>query len=141
MLSCYNSSMHWLRIIGFIALITAAHTASAVTLGKGDYVPIAPIPMGSGGNATSGGFAAYLNTLFQIALAAGATLAAIFIAIGGFEYITSEATEGKKDGKMRIIHALYGLAVLLGVTLLLYVINPDAICLTIFEEQGSCSIR
>ncbi len=96
--------------------------------------------MGPGGElATSGSLSQYLNALFQLALAGGAVLAALFIAIGGFEYMLSEAMESKRDGKMRIMHALYGLAILLSVTLILYVINPDLICLNIFEQGGKCN--
>lgn len=127
-------------IATLIVFISSAQVALAATLGKGDYVPIAPIPMGPGGQpATSGSLSQYLNALFQLALAGGAVLAALFIAIGGFEYMLSEAMESKRDGKMRIMHALYGLAILLSVTLILYVINPDLICLNIFEQGGKCN--
>lgn len=132
--------MRPLLITALVLGISTAHVALAATLGKGDYVPIAPIPMGPGGElATSGSLTQYLNALFQLALAGGAVLAAIFIAIGGFEYMLSEAMESKRDGKMRIMHALYGLAILLSVTLVLYVINPDLICLNIFEQNGTCN--
>lgn len=103
-----------------------------------DFIPIAPIPFGDGRLATSGSLSDYINALFRIALAAGAALAAIYIAIGGFEYIFSEATQSKHDGRERITNALFGLAILLLVTLILFVINPDLICLKIFESGGMC---
>ena len=108
-------------------------------LDQRDFVSIAPIPLGEGGLATSGSLGDYINALFQIALAAGAALAAIYIAIGGFEYIFSEATQSKHDGRIRITNALFGLAILLLVTLILFVINPDLICLNIFENGGKCN--
>lgn len=93
-----------------------------------DFVPIAPLPNpGGGGLATSGTLADYINAVFRITIAVGAGLAAILIAIGGFEYIFSEAMDTKKNGKARITQALFGLAILLLVTLVLYIINPQLI--------------
>ena len=99
-----------------------------------DFVPIAPIPNPIGGGlATDNGLPQYVNSLFQIAIAVGAALAAIFIAIGGFEYIFSEAMDTKKNGRTRITQALFGLAILLLVTLVLYVINPELIKLSALQ--------
>lgn len=101
---------------------------SSFTLAASQFVPIAPIPnpLGSG-LATDNSLPQYVNAIFQIAIAVGAALAAIFIAIGGFEYIFSEALDTKRDGRMRITQALLGLAILLLITLILYVINPNLI--------------
>ena len=99
------------------------------------FVPIAPIPSPGGGLATDAdSIPKYVNAVFQIALAVGAALAAIYIAIGGFEYIFSEAMETKKSGRLRITHALFGLAILLLVTLILFVINPDLIKLNALQS-------
>ena len=106
--------------------------SASVALAAGDpqFIPIAPLPSISGGGlATSGTLSQYVNSLFQLAIAIGAALAAIFIAIGGFEYIFSEAMESKHDGRIRITQALYGLGLLLLITIILYVINPDLISL------------
>lgn len=128
--------MRTARILALIISASIAQVALAAdpTLGKGDYVPIVPIPTPSGGIATAGSMGDYLNALFQLAIAAGAGLAAIYIAIGGFEYIFSEAMSSKHDGRARIINALYGLMILLLVTLILYVVGGDnAIDLEIFK--------
>lgn len=101
-----------------------------------DFIPIAPIPNPIGGGlATDNELPQYINSLFQIAIGAGAALAAIFIAIGGFEYIFSEAMDTKKNGKTRITQALLGLAILLLVTLVLYVINPELIKLDALQPM------
>ncbi len=103
------------------------------------FVPIAPIPNPNGPDlVTSGGVVEYLNTLFQFSITIGAVLAVIMIALGGFEYIVSQSTSQKKDGRSRILNALYGLGILLLVTLILYVINPAAICLDIFSNNNGC---
>ena len=116
-------------------LFVGTAMAADVPQGIGDrkFVPITPIPGFKGGQATDGTLADYINAVFKLSLAAGAALAAIYIAIGGFEYIFSEAIESKKDGRLRIIHALYGLAILLLVTIILYIIGgAKAINLDIF---------
>jgi hypothetical protein len=102
--------------------------------GDPTFVPITPLPSLSGGGlATDGSLVAYINTIFEYALIAGAGLAAIYIGIGGFEYIFSEALESKRDGRLRIIHALLGLMILLLVTLVLFIINPDIISLRFLQ--------
>ncbi len=115
--------------------------ASTVFAAVGDFVPIAPLPNGLHGEiATSNNLGFYLNAIFQLALSAGAALAAIYIAIGGFEYIFAEAMETKKNGRLRIVHALYGLAILLMVTMILYIIGGSkAIDLCINFISGTCN--
>jgi hypothetical protein len=96
-----------------------------------------PLPGLNGGKATDGSFGDYINAVFKLSIAAGAALAAIYIAIGGFEYIFSEAMESKKDGRMRIINALYGLLILLLVTVILFIIGGSgAINLDIFKAAA-----
>lgn len=119
--------------------LMCANAALAADSSSTGFVPISPIPLGSGGQlATSGCIGDYINALFKLSLAAGAALASIYIAIGGFEYIFSEAMESKKDGRLRITHALLGLMILLLVTIILYIIGgPSVINLNIFSS-GSC---
>jgi succinate dehydrogenase/fumarate reductase cytochrome b subunit len=118
-----------------ILLLLAAYLVpSLVFAADGKFIPIAPIPNPIGGGlATDNTLPQYVNSVFQIAIAVGAALAAIFIAIGGFEYIFSEAMDTKKNGRMRITQALLGLGILLLVTLILYVINPDLIKLNALQ--------
>lgn len=99
------------------------------------FVPIAPLPNPlTGGLATEGGVVEYINTLFQFALTIGAVLAVFQIVRGGFTYMTSEATSQKSDGMATVKSALLGLGILLLVTLVLYVINPDTVCIDIFSD-------
>lgn len=113
-------------------LITAAlmalssGTALAATTG---YVPISSIP---GANPQSVDLVQYINAAFNLALGVGALLAVLMIVYGGFEYIFSGVLEGKKNGRARIQQALYGLALLILVYLILYIINPQIVNLNIF---------
>lgn len=118
-----------------LILILGLSLLQTTTAFAGDFVPIAPLPNPGpeGGLATSGTLSQYVNTIFRIAIGVGAALAVIFIAIGGFEYIFSEAMDSKKNGKMRITQALLGLGILLIVTMVLFIINPDLISLKALE--------
>ena len=119
-----------------VALITIllGFTIAAPTAFAGEgFVPIAPIPTASGELSASTSLEEYINAAFNIALTAGAVLAVIMIAWGGFEYMLSQTLPGQKDGRARIQSALFGLAILLVVYLVLYIINPDIVSLNIFE--------
>lgn len=112
----------------FLLVIALTLLPTGIALAAdGGFVPIAPIPLESGQLTNSTTLEQYVNGAFKLALAAGSTLAVIMIMIGGFEYIFSEAMGAKQDGKKRITDALYGLALLLLVYLILYIINPDIV--------------
>lgn len=88
-----------------------------------EVIPLAPLPTNFGNDTeTLGG---YVNTIFQLAIAAGAALAVIQVVIGGLKYMTTEAVTGTKDARTIITGAIVGLLVLLGSWLILFVINPD----------------
>jgi hypothetical protein len=115
-------------VIGFLLTVTPVLAANT------GFIPISPIPDANGGQITdSSTLADYVNAAFKLALAAGAVVAVINISIGGFEYILSEAVSSKGDGKKRIQQSLYGLAILLLVYLILFVINPDLVSLRLFS--------
>lgn len=121
-------------LITFLVVTIFTVTLTVHAAGS-NFVPIAPVPGAGGGLATdSKDLGGYINSLFAIALAVGAVLAAIFIAIGGFEYMFSGAISGQKDGRERITNALYGLGILLVAYLILYIIGgPNAVSLNIFN--------
>lgn len=127
--------MRSIRVTILIACISAAHIALAADISSSpqNFVPIAPIQGASGNPITSGSFGEYINTLFRYSIGVGATLAIIWIMIGGFEYILSEATESKQSGRRRITNALYGLLILLFVSIVLYTIDPQALNLDPFR--------
>ena len=129
-----------MRPVYFLLFAFILHGTQALAKGaSGDqsapFVPIVPLPgtNGTGALATSQGLTVYINTLFEYAIIAGAGLAAIYIAIGGFEYIFSEAMESKRNGRLRIVNALFGLMILLLVTIVLYIINPDIVTLKFLQ--------
>lgn len=75
---------------------------------------------GQGGNLSS-----YINSMFTVAIGAAAFLAVIMIAVGGFQYMSTDAISGKSEGREKITGAILGLLLILGSVILLQVINPN----------------
>lgn len=86
------------------------------------YVPLEPIVGFPTGSSLT--LPAFLNRLFDLVLQLGAVTAVVMLAIGGFQYMTSEAFHGKAKGLERIRNAILGLLLLLGTYLILYTVNP-----------------
>ena len=122
-----------MRKILFTILIASALTGITALAAEG-FVPIAPISSSEGTLNEQTSLPDYINIVFSLALTAGAVLAVIMIAVGGFQYMLSQTLPGQKDGRARITAALYGLAILLLVYLILWVIGGHgAVSLNIFE--------
>lgn len=66
----------------------------------------------------------YINTIFEIAVAILAVLSVIMIVVAGVQYMTVESIYGKSDAKARIISAVTGLILALGIYTILITINP-----------------
>lgn len=99
------------------------------TLGDNSYVPLAPLP----GTTNSGGSVnlnTYIPGVFNLAIGIAGVLAVLMIVIGGVEYMTTDAIQGKTEGKTRIQNALWGLLLALVSWVMLHTINPN---LTVFD--------
>lgn len=66
----------------------------------------------------------YIPGIFNLTIGIAGVLAVLMILIGGVEYITTDAIQGKHDGKKRINNALLGLLLVLVSWILLRTINP-----------------
>ncbi|MCA9351753.1 hypothetical protein KC929_03175 [Patescibacteria group bacterium] len=84
---------------------------------KGDRVAI--------GNLKDYKLGDYINTLFQVALGILMVIAVVMIVVAGVEYMTVESFYGKSDAKKRIMGAVTGLILALGIFLILRTINPQ----------------
>ncbi len=111
-------------ILLFLAIIVFAPATAFAT----EFYPIVPLPALQQESMT---LPQYVNAVFTLAISIGAILAVLMLIFGGFEYMTSEATGGKKDGRDRIRQALLGLVLLLLSYLILYVINPQLLNLDV----------
>lgn len=111
------------------------------------YVPLAPLPGTTMGDCVTkdgkiSGCTTDINTyipgIFNLAIGIAGVLAVLMIVIGGVEYMTTDAIQGKSDGKERINNALWGLLLVLVSWILLHTINPE---LTIFNLSVEKIVR
>ena len=92
------------------------------------YTPLSPLPDLGGQGLQSGSslnFDTYVTYLFNTLIGLGAVAAVLMITWGGFEYMTSDAINGKKEGVSKIKNAIYGLLLVLSSVLILRTINPQ----------------
>ena len=68
-----------------------------------------------------------LNAILGWSVGLAAILAVIMLAIGGFNYMTSESVFKMGDAKEKITNAIIGLLIVLGAVFFLGYINPDII--------------
>lgn len=97
-----------------------------------EYTVLTPLPGTTKGTCAKPGdpgcktdMVTYIQGMFKLLI--GLSIAFVFInfIIGGFQYITSQAMPGKKDGKDRIMNSLKGLALVAASWLILNTINKN----------------
>ncbi|MDO8529737.1 MAG: pilin [bacterium] len=106
-------------LILFVGLVSVAHA-------QYDYKPLENIP-GSEGVADFPGF---IMGLYKFVIWTVGIAALLMITIGGFLYLTSEAsgnTSKLATAKKLVVDALIGLFIALAAYLVLFVINPDLV--------------
>lgn len=107
---------------------------------KKGYTPLTVLPgtTNSEGQVT---IDSYIPGIFNLTIGIAGVLAVLMILIGGVEYITTDAIQGKSEGKARIQNALWGLVLVLVSWILLRTINPKLteFDLTIKESTSSQS--
>ncbi len=125
------------RVIGKILFVVLGTFLPLITFAA--YVPLEPIAGFPTGSNVS--LPAFLNRLFDLILQLGAVTAVVMLAIGGFQYMTSEALHGKEKGRERIRNALLGLLLLLGTYLILYTVNPALLNFNLNSVTGTGSAQ
>lgn len=83
----------------------------------------------------------YINSLFQIALGILMVLAVVMIVIAGVQYMTIESIYGKSDAKSKIIGAVTGLILSLGIFVILNTINPRLLEINFGENIEQATIE
>ncbi|MFQ5661885.1 MAG: hypothetical protein ACE5F2_01375 [Candidatus Paceibacteria bacterium] len=89
-----------------------------------EFVPLEPIP-GVIDAETAKDPSKFFNGLFTFGIAIAGFLAVVMIAVGGIQYMSTDAVSGKGEGRERITYALMGLLLILFSWILLKTINPD----------------
>jgi hypothetical protein len=95
-----------------------------------EYTLLAPIPLGGKITDTLDGegiFQEYLPGIFKTVIAFAAVLATARIVWGGILYISTDAIQGKSEGKKYIMESIYGLVLISAAWLILYTINPKLV--------------
>lgn len=67
----------------------------------------------------------YVPAVFKILIGLSAVFAVLMIVIGGFQYMSTDAIQGKTAGRDRIKNAIYGLVLVIAAWLILNEINPN----------------
>ena len=112
-----------------IGILTHSASAQSASNSWDKYTPLAPLP-GTTNEEGETDIQTYIPGIFKLAIGIAGVLAVLMIIIGGVEYITTDAIQGKSEGKARIQNALWGLVLVLVSWILLYTVNPK---LTVFN--------
>lgn len=83
----------------------------------------------------------FINKLFQIAVAILAVIAVIMIVIAGVQYMTVESIYGKSNARQRIVGAVGGLILALGIFIILNTINPQLLQINFGENLKEVKIE
>ncbi|MAF59649.1 hypothetical protein CL631_02250, partial [bacterium] len=116
-----------INLITILVLVIFSEKTSAAK-----YQPLVEIP----GAEVGSGLGPLFNQLFEIGLTIAAVLAVIMIAVGGFQYMTTDAVGKKSEGRERIQNAILGLILALMIFIILKTINPQLLNLNPGGEQG-----
>jgi hypothetical protein len=102
----------------------------------GNYTVLSPLPCIAGNGVvcqqgksgdlqTSVNINSYLQYTFNLFIALAAVASVFMITLGGFQYMTTDALQGKEEGREKISRAVKGLILVLASYLILRTINPQ----------------
>jgi hypothetical protein len=127
-------------IIFLITIFIISSFFSLAYATEGDYVVLTPLPGITdpdcvGVNCTTT-LERYLPQMFNLIIGIAAVLAFIVITFGGVTYATSDALQGKQDGKAHIENGIYGLLLVIGAWVILNTINPQLLDFRLFLPKS-----
>src|SRR3990167_1492341 len=114
----------------FIFFVIAPNIIHAQnTSARDTYTLLAPLPCVGGddtcaGEATETDITKYIPGVFNLAIGLSAAFAVLNLVWGGFQYLSTDAVQGKSEGKSRLSHSITGLILVIGAWLILYTVNP-----------------
>ncbi len=135
------SSKIGIFLILFTILVSNFIVVPAIA--QNDYTVLAPLPgttiqdncvAGDKNKECKTNLEKYLPGLFKLAVGLSAAFAVFMIVIGGFQYMSTDALQGKEEGKARIWNSVKGLVLVIGAWLILYTINPGLLELRLSIE-------
>lgn len=115
--------------VGYLAILAvivlpSTQALAADTDSKG-YKLLAPLPGLSETLEEDNILGTYVPTIFSLAIGLAAVFAVLMIVLGGIQYMSADAFQGKEDGKKRAENAVKGLLFVIAAWLILNEINPN----------------
>jgi hypothetical protein len=120
--------------ISIIAIILTGNIFTftvALAQDTGNYTLLAPLPNLPSVPNDETALQVYIPYIFNLLIGLSAVTAVVMIVFGGFQYMTSDAIQGKSNGKERIKNAIFGLVLVISAWLILYTINPNLLNLNL----------
>lgn len=106
---------------------------NAINAQSKEFIPLAGIPGVIDAEAAKDP-SKFFNGMFTFGISIAGFLAVLMIAVGGIQYMSTDAVSGKTEGKDRITYAIMGLLLVLFSWVLLNQINPNILNLDIFSD-------
>ena len=118
-----------IKILIFLFVIVSQLIFTVNIFAQENYTLLAPIPcVGSDNDCNklpqTTTLEKYLPGVFKLAIGLSAVFTVFMIVLGGFQYMTSDAIMGKKDGMNRVKNSVWGLVLVIAAWLILNEINP-----------------
>ncbi len=114
-------------ILIFITILSFSFTAYAVDTVYQPLEQVKGLTSESGNSGTGIQIDKYLPNIVKFGIGIAAALAVIYLIIGGFQYISSDAIFAKEEGKKRIFDALGGLLLAISSVVILNTVSPRLI--------------
>lgn len=105
---------------------------------NGDYELLAPLP-NLEKVSQNNPLGTYIPYIFRLAIGLAAVAAVVMIVLGGVQYMTTDAIQGKEQGKARIKNAIIGLVLVISAWLILNTINPNLLDIDLTIEPAVVS--
>jgi len=116
-----------------ILTIVAVFFLPDLTQAEINYTPLTGDTAGKLSEVDS--FSELLQNIYNYSIVIAGMLAVIMIAIGGFQYMGSDAYSTKQSAKERITNAIIGLLIVISAVLILETINPGITDLELFSKK------
>ncbi len=114
---------------------TGSSPVATCTDGADGYCLLAPI--GGVTRISDADLANFFDMIFKILIGLIGTLSVIMIFFGGVQYMSTDALQGKQEGRERIQNAVLGLIIALGSYAILNTINPKLLNFTFGIDKVS----
>lgn len=119
---------------GNLFVLPTSPAAAQTQTNANEYTVLAPLPGTTltpdcVGNNCKTTLEKYLPGVFNLLIGLAAASAVLRIVWGGFLYMSTDALQGKEDGKAQIWNSVKGLVLVIGAWLILNTINPSLLTL------------